>query len=173
MNVSNSTYKTAFYNNLNNYKNFVYTPFFFAHNSIFLGVEDIIGFKLNNKTIAEAVENLSVGNKKFVIENYNKIPVDSKLIELYQKKCEKALILSDFVSLDFLSFIEVSYLGLEIVRINDLTIKLIVLLPNTDIATYIISKEDDGPVLIVNNVEFSTRANVSLFIINGLSKYDL
>lgn len=172
MKISNSIYKTAFYSNLNDYRNFIYTPFFFAHNSIFLGIEDVIGFKLNNKTIAEVVENLSVGNKKFVIENYNKIPVDSKLIQLYQKKCEEALILSDFVSLDFLSFIEVSYLGLEIVRINDLTIKLIILLPNTDIATYIISKEDDGPVLVVNSVEFSTRTDISLFIINGLSKYD-
>ena len=169
MNVSNSTYKTAFYSNLNNYKNFIYTPFFFAHNRIFLGVEDVIGFKLNNKTTAEAVENLSVGNKKFVIENYNKILVDSKLIQFYQKKCEEALILSDFVSLDFLSFIEVSYLGLEIVKLDESTIKLIVLLPNTDIATYTISKEG-GPILAVNSVEFRTRTDVSLFMINGLLK---
>lgn len=164
MNISNGIYKTAFYSNLNNYKNFVYTPFFFAHNSIFLGVEDVIGFKLNNKTIAEAVENLSVGNKKFVIENYNKIPIDSKLIQLYQKKCEEALILSDFVSLDFLSFIEVGYLGLEIYKINDLTIKLIILFPQGNIKIYTISKEQG--ILLVNNLEFSTRTDVSLFIIH-------
>lgn len=169
MTISNSLYKTTFYDQLEQYRNSICTVFYFAHKNIIAGIEDIIAAKLNNKTIAEAVEGLSSKNRKFIIENYNKIPVDLKLIQLYNKKCEEAKFLLEFVSLDFIRFIEVSYLDLKIVKLDESTIKLIVLLPNTDIATYTISKEG-GLILIVNNVEFRTRTDVSLFMINGLLK---
>lgn len=169
MNISNSLYKETLHAQLEQYRNSICTAFYFACRNIIVDIEDIIAFKLNNKTIAEAAEGLSSRNKKFIIENYNKIPVDLKLIQLYKKKCEEAEILLEFVSLDLIKFIEVSYLGLEIIKLSESTIKLIILLPNIDIGTYTISKEG-GPILTVNSVEFRTRTDVSLFIINGLLK---
>lgn len=169
MTIPNSLYKETLYAQLEQYRNSICTAFYFACRNIIIDIEDIIAFKLNNKTIAEAIEGLSSRNKKFVIENYNSVPVDLKLIQLYKKKCKEAEVLLKFVSLDLIKFIEVSYLGLEIVKLDESTIKLIILLPNTDIATYTISKED-GPILTVNSVEFKTRTDVSLFIINGLLK---
>ena len=82
---------------------------------------------------------------------------------------EEAEILLEFVSLDLIKFIEVSYLDLEVIKLSESTIKLIILLPNISIGTYTISKED-GLILTVNSVEFRTRTDVSLFIINGLLK---
>lgn len=169
MNVSNNLYTETLHAQLEQYRNSICTAFYFACRNIIVDVEDIIAFKLNNKTMAEAAEGLSNRNRKFIIENYNKVPVDLKLIQFYKKKCEEAEVLLKFVSLDFIKFIEVCYLGLEIVKLNKSVIKLIVLLPNIDIGTYTIAKEG-GPILTVNSVEFRTRTDVSLFIINGLLK---
>lgn len=169
MNISNSLYKETLHAQLEQYRNSICTAFYFACRNIIVDIEDIIAAKLNGKTIAEAAEGLNNRNRKFIIENYNKVPVDLKLIQLYKKKCEEAEILLEFVSLDLIKFIEVSYLGLEIIKLSESTIKLIILLPNISIGTYTISKEN-GPILTVNSVEFRTRTDISLFIINGLLK---